>query len=334
MNRWDNFDENPNSIQKKKEEETESELSKVLNTEVPKWIPRTFAGAIAGIMTLTSFYIVSPSEEGVVTRFGKYNRTTESGLNFKLPWPIEKSYTPEVSEVKRLELGFRTTKDGGNGKSAQYDKVAEESVMLTGDENIVQSEFIVQYKIKNARDYLFNVKDPVGTLRDAAEAAHRQVIGDNGIDEALTTGKTEIQNKTKEKLQEIIDRYKMGVQVVSIQLQDVYAPEQVANAFKDVASAKEDKVKYINDAKGRAQEMIREAEAYKQKRIDEATGNANRFLEVHAKYKLAPKITEERMYIESMEKVYPNLDIYMVSSDGAMLKLLDLQKGKITGESK
>ena len=234
------------------------------------------------IWLLLGLYSVGPDEVGVVQRFGKYNRVVGSGLNHHIPYPIETVKTPKVTEVKRIEIGFRTV-----GKN-QYRTIEQESLMLTGDENIVDAELIVQYKIKDPIDYLFNFIGPELTLREASEASLRTVIGRHNIDEALTSGKLMIQEETKELLQIILDKYETGVIVVAVQLQDVSPPKQVIDAFKDVASAKEDKNRMINEAegyrndvipkaRGQAQAMIRESEGFRESRIKRAEGDVAKF---------------------------------------------------------
>ena len=205
------------------------------------------------IWLLLGLYSVGPDEVGVVQRFGKYDRVVGSGLNYHIPYPIETVKTPKVTEVKRIEIGFRTV-----GKN-QYRTIEQESLMLTGDENIVDAELIVQYKIKDPIDYLFNFIGPELTLREASEASLRTVIGRHNIDEALTSGKLMIQEETKELLQIILDKYETGVIVVAVQLQDVSPPKQVIDAFKDVASAKEDKNRMINEAEGYRNDVIPKA---------------------------------------------------------------------------
>ncbi|MBM3200573.1 FtsH protease activity modulator HflK, partial [Candidatus Woesearchaeota archaeon] len=198
-----------------------------------KWCKRVVYG-LAGIVLLTSsVYIVGPDEEGVIRRFGKYDRTTKSGLQFKLPF-VEKLDKPKVTEVKKEEFGFRTLKPGKVSKYDERGDYTKESLMLTGDKAMVDLEFIVQYKIKDAKDCLFNVRDVRGTLRDVSEAAMRQVVGDKGIDDALTTGKIEVQEEVQKHLQEILDYYKTGLHVVTVRLQDVDPPQEVKDAFIDV----------------------------------------------------------------------------------------------------
>ena len=279
----------------------------------------------------TGVYTVGPDEVGVVQRFGKYIRVVQSGLNYHMPFPIETVKTPKVTEVKRSEIGFRTI-----GKN-QYRTVERESLMLTGDENIVDAELIVQYKIKEPKNYLFNFIGPELTMREAAEASLRTVVGRHNIDEALTSGKLMIQEETKELLQSILDKYETGVQVVAVQLQDVSPPKQVIDAFKDVASAKEDKNRMINEAegyrndvipkaRGEAQAMIREAEGFRESRIARAEGDVAKFKAILKEYSKAKDVTRERLYLEAMEEILPGLEKYIVPNgeDGNLLNLLNL----------
>ncbi len=270
---------------------------------------------LLAVWLLSGVYIVDPDEQGVVRRFGKMVRTTSSGINYHLPWPFEKVDTPKVTEVKRLEIGFRTIDPG---PPARYRKVSYESAMLTGDENILDCEIIVQYKVKEAPNYLFNIRDRENTIRAAAESSLRQVIGKNNIDEALTTGKHEIQVETKDLLQNILDQYEFGLLIVAVQLQDVHPPQDVIHAFKDVASAKEDKNKLINLAqgyrndvipkiRGESEKILREAEAYREERINKAQGDVDRFLKVLAEYRKAKQVTARRLYLETIERVLPGV---------------------------
>ena len=283
------------------------------------------------IWLLLGLYSVGPDEVGVVQRFGKYDRVVSSGLNYHIPYPIETVKTPKVTEVKRIEIGFRTI-----GKN-QYRTIEQESLMLTGDENIVDAELIVQYKIKDPIDYLFNFIGPELTLREASEASLRTVIGRHNIDEALTSGKLMIQEETKELLQIILDKYETGVIVVAVQLQDVSPPKQVIDAFKDVASAKEDKNRMINEAegyrndvipkaRGEAQAMIRESEGFRESRIKRAEGDVAKFKAIVKEYTKAKEVTKERLYLEAMEEILPGIDKYIVPNgeDGNLLNLLNL----------
>ena len=290
------------------------------------------------IWLLTGIYVVGPDEVGVVRTFGEFTRVTQSGLNWKFPSPIETANTPKVTEVKRIEFGFRSLKNG------QYRTVEKESLMLTGDENIVDAEMIVQYKIKDPVKYLFNIVEPELTVREAAEASLRTVVGRNKIDETLTTGKFTIQEETKEQVQSILDKYESGIHIVAVQLQDVSPPKEVIGAFKDVASAKEDKNRMINQAegyrndvipkaRGEAEAMIRDAEGFKESRIKRAEGDATKFTTILKEYKKAKSITEKRLYLETMEKVLPGIDKIIVpdKESGNMLNLLNLNPNQVKG---
>jgi|TARA_B100001964_G_scaffold34000_1_gene36182 membrane protease subunit HflK len=289
------------------------------------------------VWLLLGLYSVGPDEVGVVQRFGEYNRLVGSGLNYHFPYPIETVKTPKVTEVKRIEIGFRTI-----GKN-QYRTIEQESLMLTGDENIVDAELIVQYKIKDPIDYLFNFIGPELTLREASEASLRTVVGRHNIDQALTSGKLMIQEETKELLQITLDKYETGVIVVAVQLQDVSPPKQVIDAFKDVASAKEDKNRMINEAegyrndvipkaRGEAQAMIRKAEGFRESRIKRAEGDVAKFKAIVKEYNKAKDVTKERLYLEAMEEILPGIDKYIVPNgkDGNLLNLLNLNGMKGT----
>ena len=282
---------------------------------------------------LTGIYVVGPDEVGVVQTFGKYSRAAQSGLNYHFPFPIEKVSTPKVTEVKRIEIGFRTV-----GKN-QYQTIARESLMLTGDENIVDAEMIVQYKIKDPVAYTFNFIEPELTVRQASEASLRTVVGRHNIDEALTSGKFMIQEESKELIQNILDKYKTGILVVAVQLQDVSPPEQVIAAFKDVASAKEDKNRMVNQAegyrndiipkaRGEAQAEIREAEGYKEARISRAEGDVSKFNAVLKEYRKSKEVTETRMFLETAEEILSDREKIIVpdGKEGSnLINLLNLK---------
>jgi len=283
----------------------------------------------------TGVYMVGPDEVGVVRTFGEYTRVAQSGLNYHFPYPIEQVNTPAVTEVKRIEIGFRTLRNG------QYRTVEKESLMLTGDENIVDAEMIVQYKIKDPVAYLFKIVEPELTVREAAEASLRTVVGRNKIDETLTTGKFQIQEGTKTQLQLILDKYESGIHVVAVQLQDVSPPKEVIGAFKDVASAKEDKNRMVNQAegyrndiipkaRGEAEAMIRDAEGFRESRIKRSEGDAVKFTTILKEYRKAKSITQKRLYLETMERVLPGIEKIIIpdKDSGNMLNLLNLNPGK------
>ena len=291
--------------------------------------------AALALWLFTGVYMVGPDEVGVVRTFGEYTRVAQSGLNYHFPYPFEQVNTPAVTEVKRIEIGFRTLNNG------QYRTVEKESLMLTGDENIVDAEMIVQYKIKDPVAYLFKIVEPELTVREAAEASLRTVVGRNKIDETLTTGKFQIQEGTKTQLQLILDKYESGIHVVAVQLQDVSPPKEVIGAFKDVASAKEDKNRMVNQAegyrndiipkaRGEAEAMIRDAEGFRESRIKRSEGDAAKFTTILKEYRKAKSITKKRLYLETMERVLPGIEKIIVpdKDSGNMLNLLNLNPGK------
>ncbi|MFP4392015.1 MAG: FtsH protease activity modulator HflK [Desulfohalobiaceae bacterium] len=275
-------------------------------------------GLILGLVVLiwlaSGFYIVNPDEVGVVQRFGAFSRITQPGPNFHLPYPIEKVSTPSVTQIKRQEIGFRSATDPGEIGQIEYRHVPKEALMLTGDENIVDVRFIVQYRIKEAKNYLFNISSPEKTVKDAAEAAMRDVVGKNKINPILTTAKMEIQNETQALLQQMMNDYRSGIQINAVKLQDVQPPQDVIEAFRDVASAREDRTRQINQgmahrnqilpqARGRAASITNEAEAYKESKIRQAKGEAQRFSDLWQEYSQAQDVTRKRLYLETMQKV-------------------------------
>lgn len=299
--------------------------------------------AVLFLLWLASgIYMVSPAEEGIVRRFGKMVRVTPQGLHYHLPWPIEKVDTPKVTEIKRLEIGFRTAEPG---PPARYQFIEEESLMLTGDENIVDAQLIVQYKIKDAPDYLFKVKDPKGTLRDASEAALRQVIGASTIDETLTVGRLRIQQDIKVLLQRIMDGYESGILITEVKLQTVRPPKEVEAAFKDVVSAKEDRERLIYEArgyqediipkaKGKAVQMIKEAQAYRAERVARAKGDAAKFLSILREFRKAKEVTKKRLYLETMEAILPDVRKFIIDPKvgSNLLQLLPLEMAEVGRE--
>lgn len=294
--------------------------------------------AIVVLLWLGSgFYIVNPDEVGVVKRFGAYTRMTQSGPHYHWPYPFETVMKPNVTQIRRVELGFRSSKAFENG----WRSVKDESLMLTGDENIVNVQCIVQYRIKNAERYLFNITQQNKAVKDAIAAAMRQVVGKHTIDSALTTGKSALQNESQDLVQKILDSYNSGINVTAVKLQDVHPPEQTMEAFKEVASAREDKSRYVNEAKaysnnlipkarGQAAAMINEAKGYKESKIRQAQGETQRFLKLLKAYRQAKEVTRKRLYIESIEKIlaHKDLDKILVSSEmsGSMLPLFSIDR--------
>ena len=271
------------------------------------------------LWALSGIFIVAPDEEGVILRFGKYDRTVEPGPHIRMPFPIESHIKPKVTQVQRIEVGFRSPPNVSSVQS-QVRSVPEEASMLTSDENIVTVQFIIQYRIADSRKFLFNLARQHETVKSAGEAAMREAIGKSKIDAALTEGKVEIQMETQKLLQSILDRYDAGISVLAVQMQDVHVPKEVMTAFRDVASAREDKVRSTNladayrnqlipEAQGAAAQILNEAEAYKETVILRAQGESERFLAVLAEYNKAKDVTRQRMYIEAMESILSDAGI-------------------------
>lgn len=302
-------------------------------------------GVLAALWVLSGTYTVGPDERAVILRFGKFHREVGPGLHYHLPAPVEMRLVRSVTQIYRLEVGFRTVDPG---PPARYRNVPKESLMLTGDENIISVEMVVQFRVRPeaVRDAVFNVrglgafeKRGGGLVHAASEAALRQVIGSHSIEMALTEGKLIIQTEIAAKLQEIFDRYVCGLAVVAVQLQSVNAPAHVDAAFKDVASAKEDRERLVNEAhgyqndvipkaRGEAEKVLKGAEAYSIERVRGAQGDADRFRLVYAEYAHAPKVTETRLYIEAMERILPRMRLYIIESDqgGGLLNILNLDR--------
>ena len=272
------------------------------------------------LYAMTGVYIVAPDERGIVLRFGRVVREADPGPGYHLPWPIEQVLKPSVTQIRKAEFGFRTI---DIGPPARYQDVDPEALMLTGDENIVKLQFIIQYKVTTsptgATDFLFNVRDPEDTVRAAAEAAMREVLGRNDIDNALTEGKEKVQQDAQTLLQQILDEYRTGLEVVTVKLQDVGPPDQVSDAFKDVISAQQDKERLINEARGyandvvpkargQAAQLLNEAEAYSAAKVQDATGAAQRFTALQQEYDKAKDVTRLRLYLETMEQVLPRMN--------------------------
>jgi len=308
-----------------------------------KWI----IPAVVLVWLLSGIYIVRPDEQGIVRRFGKATKVTQPGPHYRLPLPIERVDKVKVKQVRRIEIGFRTVNPG---PPAQYRFVPEESLMLTGDEQIIDAQMIVQYLVKDPAKFLFNVKDlerPQGALVDAAEVALRQVVGQRPIDDVLIGEKLQIEVDIRELLQEIIDGYDSGVRVVEVKLQTVRPPKDVASAFDDVVSAKEDKDRLVKEAegyredvlpkaRGQAEKIIREAEGYKAERTKRAQGDADRFMAVLKEYEKAKDVTRKRLYLETMERILPGIRKFVIDPEvsGNLLQFLPLETSAERSRSK
>jgi modulator of FtsH protease HflK len=270
--------------------------------------------AVVGIFVLwlaSGFYRVLPDEQGIVLRFGAYNRTTQPGLNYHLPYPVESVLTPKVTRINHTEIGFRGEESGRGNASNQ---VPEESLMLTGDENIVDVNCTVFWVIKDARSYLFNIRAPEKTVKSAAESALREVIGEHPLAMELSAGRQQVEDDTRKLLQQLLDFYGAGIEVTQVTLQRVDPPGPVIAAFRDVQAALADQARlkneaesYRNDvvpkARGDAAKIIQGAEAYRQQVVAEATGDASRFDSVYKAFKAAQNVTRERLFIVTMEEI-------------------------------
>jgi modulator of FtsH protease HflK len=275
--------------------------------------------AVVVIWGLSGFFRVDPDELGIVLRFGQYVRDAKPGLNYHLPYPIEAALTPKVTRVNRIDIGMRSGDDLRRG--SRTSDVPEESLMLTGDENIVDVDFSVFWLIKpdGAGDYLFNIQQPEGTVKAVAESAMREVIGHSEIQPILTGARATIETAVQELMEKTLDHYGAGIQVTQVQLQKVDPPAQVIDSFRDVQAARSDAERAQNEAqtyanrvvpeaRGRAAQITQAAEAYRQQTVAEATGQTSRFLQVYEEYKKAPDVTRERMYLETMERLFNGTD--------------------------
>lgn len=275
---------------------------------------------VAVVLWLSSgFYVINQGENGVELKFGRKNQVTGPGLHWRLPWPVEHVEKVNVDQVSTLSIGRRGDIGSGGG--------ADSGFMLTEDENIVVVEFTVQYKIKDASNYLFNVRDPKSTIVQAMESASREVVGKSQLDFIITEGQLEVSDKTQKLLQEILDRYESGIQIVKVQMQKVSPPEEVKAAFDDATKAREDGARiikeaeaYSNDilprARGAASRLIQEAQGYKASVMARAEGDARRFTSVVNEYVKAPGVTRDRMYIETMEQVLSRTTKIMIDQKG------------------
>lgn len=276
------------------------------------------------LWVLSGFYIIDEGVQGVETRFGKYTLTTDSGLNWHFPAPIEQVEKINVQQQRYIEVGYRS---GGNGQAQGAVPVPKEALMLTKDENYVDVQLAVQYQVKDAKALLFNLADPEATLKQVTESALRGVIGGSIMDFVLTEGRSEVVAQAKKEIQEVMDAYNSGIQITSVNLQDAQPPEQVQNAFEDAIKAREDQQRFINEAeayandvvpkaRGAAARKIQEAEGYKEQVIAQADGETNRFTKLVAEYKKAPEVTRKRLYLEAMESVMAESNAIMIDVKG------------------
>ena len=282
---------------------------------------------IAIIWALSGLYRVLPDEQGIVLRFGKFVSTTQPGLNYHFPYPIETALTPKVTKVNRIDIGFRSGSDTGFSSAGVAD-VPEESLMLTGDENIVNIDFSVFWVIKDAGKFLFKIQDPAATVKATAETAMREVIAKSKLQSILTEGRSQIEIETQEIAQSLLDEYESGIEITQVQTQKADPPDQVIDAFRDVQAARADMERakneaqaYQNDviprARGEAAKILQQAEAYKKQVVAKAEGEASRFLAIYKEYNNAKRVTKERMYLETMEKVLAAVDKVIIEKNAS-----------------
>lgn len=316
---------------------------KINTDKLPKISQKRFITIViviaAAIFFFTGLYTVDPEEVGVIQRFGKYVITTEPGLHFKIPFGVDKLTKVKVKHVFKEEFGFRTIQPGVKStySTKGYDL---ESIMLTGDLNIADVEWIVQYRIKDPVKYLFNIRNIEETIRDLSESVTRQIVGDRSGDEVIVLSRKEIADDIQVELQKTLDDYGSGIEIYTINLQNVNPPEPVKPAFNDVNSAKQEKERILNEAwqqynqiipeaKGKAKRTIEEAEGYAINRVNRANGDAERFIQIYNQYRNAKIVTKKRLYLETMQKILPKVEkIYVVDDElKGLLPLLELGTG-------
>jgi modulator of FtsH protease HflK len=295
---------------------------------------------VAGIIGFLGFTVrVNTDEVGIVLRFGEYVRQLPPGLHFRLPYPIEEVELPKFTRFNRIEVGMRGSSDRGVTSSVR--DVPEESLMLTGDENIVDIDFVVIWKISDAPDYLFNIQNPEGTVKDVAESSMREIVGQSDIEQILTTARAETESNVQQLIQRILDGYGAGIRIVQVQLQKVDPPAQVIDAFRDVQAARADQERLRNEAqtyanrvvpeaRGESERILQSAQGYRDRVIAEAKGEADRFENVLEEYQKAPEVTRKRIFIETMQEVFSKTDKIIIDekSGGVVpyLPLTELQK--------
>ena len=303
-----------------------------LQNKFKGFMPGSFFGKLGPVVIIVAlvliwlasgFYRVLPDEQVVVLQFGKYIKTTQPGLNYHIPYPIERVLTPKVTKVNRVEIGYRQSPDN---RTTQIRDVPEESLMLTGDENIVDIDFSVFWIINDAGKFLFNVQVPELTIKSAAETSMREVIGQSKIQSIFTEGRTEIEDKARVLIQSILDDYETGVTITQVQTQKADPPGEVIDSFRDVQAARADLERqrneaeaYANDiiprARGEAEQILQSAEGYKQKVIADSEGKAARFLSIQSEYAKAPVVTKQRIFYETMESVFGDMDKIIIDND-------------------
>ena len=271
----------------------------------------------------SGFYIIQPEEQGVVLRFGEYSQTSEPGLNYHFPYPVETVRKIPVLTVRRVEIGFRSAPTSSRGVPGR--NFDDESLMLTGDENIIDVNFVVQWEVKDAGAFAFNIRNPSQTVKDATESSMREVIGTSDLESALSENRQEVEQRTQTLLQKILDDYGSGIRVREVLLQRADPPPAVIESYRDVQRAKADQERLINEAdafknrvvpeaRGQAAQIRAEAQAYKEQVVARAEGAAQRFVAVYEEYRDAKVVTKQRIYLETMEKVLQDMNKVVIDS--------------------
>jgi membrane protease subunit HflK len=325
------------------------EFLKRSQEKIRQALPKGFGGGgalivgliVVAVWLMSGIYVVDPDEQGVVTRFGAFVGRTTPGINYHLPWPIESVATPPVTRENQLNIGYRV----GNSEGAR--DIPEESLMLTGDENIIDTNFTVFWVIKDAAAFLFNVENPDnqldGTVKAVAESAMREVVGKNQIEPILTANREPIQDEVRDLMQRMLDAYQAGVTVTRVQMQKADPPAQVIESYRDVQAARTDQDrmrneaeayanKVVPEARGQAARVIQQAEGYKQQVTAEAQGEAARFISIYDQYKKAPDVTRRRIYLDTMRDVLGDMNKVIVDNKGGSgvvpyLPLPELKQG-------
>ena len=295
---------------------------------------------VVGLIATTVFYSVEPDEEAVVLRFGRFIEITQPGLHSKLPIGIDRVYKVRTRRIHKAEFGYRTEQAGVQTRYSEA-SFAEESLMLTGDLNVADVQWIVQFKIADAKAFLFNVRNVEKNIRDIAEASMRVVVGDRSVNDVLTVGRAEIGSRVQEVMQSSIDQYGMGIRIVTVKLQDVNPPNPVKPSFNEVNAAKQEQDKVVNEARraynkavpvarGEAQKVLAEAQGYALERVNRSRGDADRFDAIYKAYRAAPDITRSRLYLEAMEEIMQKVDRVIVVDPKvrSVLPLLNLDAVK------
>lgn len=306
-----------------------------------RWAARNlkliFGGIILLIIIFGAFFQIKPEELGVVTRYGKFSRTVEPGLNLKIPL-LETVYKVPVERQQKLEFGFRTISTRSAQSTYSKEDTKGESLMLTGDLNLADVEWVVQFRVEDPYKFLFKVRDPEKSLRDISEASMRQVVGDRTVNEVLTVGRTEVASSAQKMIQKLSNEYSLGIKIDQVVLQDVNPPDQVKAAFNAVNQAQQEKETLINEAKsaynkvipkasGQALETVQKAEGYALERVNNAQGEVARFNDLYDEYVKAPEVTRKRIYLETMNKVLPKLGNKIITDKNGsnVLPLLQMQ---------